>query len=115
MTPKNAQKYEKEVAIELPIPRYSSGKSSPISSHEIGEIPVIKKNILNSAKVAPRFKLTQGKCDCEYEHTQQRNPVVIATCRVILIVVHIRAEAGERETHEHAADDEERNSTDDVD
>lgn len=27
------------MAIELPIPRYSSGKSSPIRSHEIGEIP----------------------------------------------------------------------------
>jgi hypothetical protein len=40
-TAKNAQKYENEVAIELPMPRYSSGKSSPISSQEIGEIPEI--------------------------------------------------------------------------
>ena len=45
-TPKNAQKYENEVAIELPIPRYSRGKSSPISSQEIGEIPEKKKQIV---------------------------------------------------------------------
>lgn len=38
-TAKNAQKYEKDVAMELPMPRYSRGKSSPISNQEIGEIP----------------------------------------------------------------------------
>jgi hypothetical protein len=39
LTAKNAQKYENDVAIELPMPRYSRGKSSPIKSQEIGEIP----------------------------------------------------------------------------
>lgn len=45
LTAKNAQKYENDVAIELPIPRYSSGKSSPIKSQEIGEIPKQKTKI----------------------------------------------------------------------
>lgn len=44
LTARNAQKYENEVAIELPIPRYSNGKSSPTSNHEIGDIPIFYIN-----------------------------------------------------------------------
>lgn len=46
-TDKKAQKYEKEVAMELPIPRYSKGKSSPIKSDDIGEIPVKCKQLVS--------------------------------------------------------------------
>lgn len=46
MTERNEQKKLKLVAMELPMARYSKGKSSPTNSDEIGEIPEEGKHLI---------------------------------------------------------------------
>lgn len=82
--------------MELPMPRYSKGKSSPISSHEMGEIPAEESLLARADTTLSSLQVhTQRERNREDQYTEQGNPVAVSVAPTILVVVNIGSEAGQ--------------------